>query len=332
LSGGLAAQAMPRGRSALAPVAAPNQRPTQHADAKRRDWSTLRNESMEAPPKAAETAHQRQPMELPIVHVQQDTDDNIAASVTDSTEESLCALLQSPTESEFLETPAPAAKKSQLKTEKAWVEAEKAKLELAKAQLEAEATALKAEMNREKAFLEAERLRLEMEKERARLASERAWVEAEKAKLEAERTRQETERMRLSAAWGTPEEAATTAEQPEAEAQGAEAAQDPNEGEAVVPKKELLRGNELMAAVKSHLAANPELGPRDLHDELLEEGHAVELGAVQKAVKKARKYERRTLGDYTPSLAEFMGKGNFFQQAGSIFSVIGWVLRGDLYR
>ena len=210
---------------------------------------------------------------------QQDVDEtHVDPSPSDDVldRDSLFGLLQSPTGSEFLETPAPgASKQSALRAEKAWVEAEKAKLELARAQMEAENTALKAQMKAEKVQLEMERARLEVEKEKAQLASERAWVEAEKAKLEAERTRQETKRMLQDASRDATDEAAPNDESTEDEVQ---AQQGPREDEAKLPKAPPLSGNDLMVAVRRHLAAHPDLGPRELHDELLDEGFAVEIG------------------------------------------------------
>ena len=94
---------------------------------------------------------------------------------------------------------------------------------------------------------------------------------------------------------------------------------------------ELLQGEALLAAVRRLKADAPHLGPVDLHHLLLDEGFAAEVTAVRKAVRKLTKYEKRTVGSWTPSLADPEAMLGILATAGQIFaprvySMIGWVL------
>ena len=246
----------------------------------------------------------------------------------------------------------------------ALADAEKARLQLA-AKLELQAEQAKLEMQAAHAKLEMQRA--QMDAERARLDTERAWLELEKEKvlmerekasLEAERTRQEAERSRLEAvrmveAARAVEEAVRVADADVAAATAAATAQEAAaREEAAVEDAELdtkggvstaappravkatsappLYGEALLAAIRRLKAISPNLGPVDLHNELLDEGWAVEIGAVRKATRKATKYEKRTLGGWTPSLADpelmyglLSSAGQLF--APKVFSVLGWI-------
>ena len=353
-------------RSALEPTTANfrpdparKQRPDKPSGKHSPRWSNLRRQSV-APPEAVPLCAEDDPLcssPLPC-----NNDSFTALLGKDSL---LSTLLQSPVDSEFLSPSKgrqPAFVKKPVQAEKPaermWGEAEKAKLEMQaeRAKMQAEKAQLgmlaeqakldmqceqakldmqKAQMEAEKAKLETERAWLEVEKEKARLASERAQMQADKALLEAERTRQETERWRLEAAREV--EAAREAEATHlTEMAAVEAEQEVSEeseaatAEAVDPA-ELLHGEALLTAVRRLKAAAPHLGPVDLHSLLMDEGFAAEIIAVRKAVRKLTKYEKRTIGSWTPSLADPEAMFGLLATAGQIFaprvcSMIGWVL------
>ena len=259
---------------------------------KPREWSTLRQPQQPAaapPPSVASVA------EDSVIHwakapVAVTSPPGLSRTKAATVDDDSCLyeLLSSPVDSEFLETPAAGGvaskKKAALQAEKAWVEAEKAKLETARALMEAEKAKLETERAKAHLEMEKEKAWLEMEKEKARMASERAQMAAEMAALETERARQDAERVRFEA-----ERVAAASAAAEGEAK-APAPQQESFESYVPPAKTAtpLGGDELLAAVKRLKADDPSLGPKTVHEALLDEGFAVDITAVRKAMKKVR--------------------------------------------